>query len=500
MTTDETTPRKRSIGSRISRIVWDRDDKSEEERKFVRRLDLGLMTIACLGYFIKYLDQSNINNAYVSGMKEDLNIQGDEYNLLLTMFNIGYVVGQYPGTLLMVKVSPSIWLPCCEIFWTILVMLCTVVKNVKGLYALRFFIGLAEASSYPGMLWGPGMVAASWVNELSFSSALRLLELCSGNGYLQAAVHTGLNGVHGFSGWQWLFIIDGVISFPIAIAGFFMIPDVPERVNPRSRWYLRDQDVDMAQQRVKRFNRAPTKGLEFWDLINAFKSWVPWTFVVPYTCYVVGLGSYLYMNLWLKSTGRYSTSAVNLIPTGGYGLQIVMALIYSWTSDAMGKRWPVIAFGAILPLIGNIILATWPSSDSAKFAGFYLNFTIVGCGALTLSWANELTSYNAEYRAITIGFLNTMSYVFNAWVPNLIFPASKAPNYPSGYKVTSAFFGVFFLGTLANAYLSKHHWPAADHAGRQDDLSQKTQDEEARLPHSETSSIEKRNTDRVARK
>ena len=46
-------PVKRSLGSRISRIVWDRDDKPEHERKFVRYLDLHLFVIACLGYFIK---------------------------------------------------------------------------------------------------------------------------------------------------------------------------------------------------------------------------------------------------------------------------------------------------------------------------------------------------------------------------------------------------------------------------------------------------------------
>ncbi|KAK7032285.1 hypothetical protein VNI00_013244 [Paramarasmius palmivorus] len=472
-------PVKRSLANKISRFVWDRDDKSEEERKFVRRLDMGLMTIACLGYFIKYLDQTNISNAYVSGMKEDLDIKGDEYNLLLTMFTVGYVIGQYPGTLLMVKVKPSIWLPCCEIFWTVLVMCCTVAPNVQTLYALRFLIGLAEASAYPGMLW----VLGSWYgpSELGKRAVLFICSSSAGtmfSGYLQAGVHKSLQGVYGYTGWQWLFIVDGVISFPIAIAGFFMIPDMPERVNLRTKWYLRDQDIEMARARLVRFNRQPTKGFQWRDFIDAFRNWVPWTFFVPYTCFVVGLGSFAYMNLWLKSTGKYSTEEVNVIPTGGYGLQIVMALIYSWTSDAIGLRWPVIAFGAIVPFIGNIILSTWPASNAAKFAGFYLNFTVTGCGALTLSWANELTSYNAEHRAMTIGFLNTASYVFNAWIPNLIFPASKAPNYPSGYKVTTVFFAVFFLGTLLNAHLAKHYQPAIAYAKRQEELQQRGADEE----------------------
>lgn len=55
MSVVENVQEKRSLGSRISRIVWDRDEKPEHERKFVQWLDLHLFVIACLGYFIKYV-------------------------------------------------------------------------------------------------------------------------------------------------------------------------------------------------------------------------------------------------------------------------------------------------------------------------------------------------------------------------------------------------------------------------------------------------------------
>ncbi|EKV15709.1 hypothetical protein PDIG_13910 [Penicillium digitatum PHI26] len=54
------------------------------------------------------------------------------------------------------------------------------------------------------------------------------------SGYLMEAVYH-LGGRGGFKGWQWLFIIDGVISLPVAISGFFILPDVPEISDP---WYL----------------------------------------------------------------------------------------------------------------------------------------------------------------------------------------------------------------------------------------------------------------------
>lgn len=74
-------------------------------------------------------------------------------------------------------------------------------------------------------------------------------------------------------------------------------------------------------------------------------------------------------------------------------------------------------------------LAAWPPGNSAKFAGFFLNFTATSIGALMLAWVNELLSGSAEARAIMTGFLNTGAYAVNAWAPNLIFPASRAPHY-----------------------------------------------------------------------
>jgi MFS transporter, ACS family, pantothenate transporter len=76
--------------------VWDTLDKSPEERKFLFKLDAVLLTFASLGYFIKYLDQVNVSNAFVSGMKEDLNLYGNQLNYMQTLWTVGYVLGEIP--------------------------------------------------------------------------------------------------------------------------------------------------------------------------------------------------------------------------------------------------------------------------------------------------------------------------------------------------------------------------------------------------------------------
>lgn len=76
--------------------LWDTFDKSPEERRFLFKLDAVILTFASLGYFIKYLDQVNIANAYVSGMKEDLGLYGNQLNIMTTTWTVGYVIGEIP--------------------------------------------------------------------------------------------------------------------------------------------------------------------------------------------------------------------------------------------------------------------------------------------------------------------------------------------------------------------------------------------------------------------
>lgn len=89
--TVQTTPKKtwRSY-------FWDTFDKSPEERRFLFKLDAVILAFASLGYFIKYLDQVNISNAYVSGMKEDMGLYGNQLNIMTTCWTVGYVVGEIP--------------------------------------------------------------------------------------------------------------------------------------------------------------------------------------------------------------------------------------------------------------------------------------------------------------------------------------------------------------------------------------------------------------------
>lgn len=94
---------------------------------------------------IKWIDTSNITNAFVSGMKEDLNLYGNEYNYIVVSWTIGYIIGQLPSNFILTRVPAHIWIPFLELGWTIFTFALAGAKSYSALLGLRFVVGLFEA-------------------------------------------------------------------------------------------------------------------------------------------------------------------------------------------------------------------------------------------------------------------------------------------------------------------------------------------------------------------
>ncbi|KAK3937976.1 major facilitator superfamily domain-containing protein [Diplogelasinospora grovesii] len=409
--------------------LWDTLDKSPEERRFLFKLDAALLTFASLGYFIKYLDQININNAFVSGMKEDLKLFGNELNYIQTCWTVGYVIGEIPSNMLLTRVRPSIWIPACEVTWSVLTILLSKCSNVTQVYVLRFFIGLAESAFYPGMQY----IIGSWYrkDELAKRSCIFHASGAVGtmfSGYLMAAVYN-LGGVSGFKGWQWLFIIDTVISLPIAIAGFFLLPDLPEISRA---WYLSKDDIAMAQRRMALEGRANRAPYTIGKLKHIFSSWHIYALSALYIFFNNGNGatSQPAFQLWLKSEG-YSVTAINSYPTITAGITVITTLLYAWTSDSIfrGARWPPIVFSGFINIIVYSSLAAWDIPNGWRWACYLLAGFGGGISGLTFAWAHEICKDDNEERAIVTGSMNEMAYVVQAWLPLLIWQQVEAPQY-----------------------------------------------------------------------
>jgi len=313
------------------------------------------------------------------------------------------------------------------------------VKNVEQLYAIRFFQGIAEASTFVGTHY----ILGSWykTGELGKRSAIFT---CSGlvgslfSGILQAAVYQNLNGIAGRSGWRWLFIIDGVITLPIALYGFLIFPNVPATT---TAFYLTDEERLLASTRLNS-GKAKRKvqgahGRPTWGLMRRVLGKWRWygcslLFAVSGEC--ESFASNNLMGLWLKAIGGYTVEEINYYPCGVTAVGIVSTLICAtWTDSTRSRaRWPVLVWMSIAVIIASICIVVWSSPLGLKFFAYYLAGASYSGQATTYAWANQICADDDQERAVVLASMNMWNNVVNAWWPLIFYPATDAPKFRKG--------------------------------------------------------------------
>ncbi|KAK9368607.1 major facilitator superfamily domain-containing protein [Lipomyces kononenkoae] len=297
---------------RFLSVFWDSFGKDAETRKYLYKIDFFILIYVMLSYLIKSLDNTNINNAYVSGMQEDLALYGNQLNLFTTFFNMGYLTGSIPFQYVVSHFRPSVVVPSCELVWSALVMALASVQSAKSVYALRYLIGLVEAAAFPVFM----QVLGSWYTPEELGKRVAIFDMCANiaamfSGYLQAGLYSSFNGRAGLAGWRWLFIMDGVISFPIALLGFYCLPDFP--TNTRAHW-LTEKDKQLSVRRFAACGKKGPRKLTLRRLCSYVLSWRPYGCL----CFVCtasgGDAPTVSFSLWLKSLNM-SIEEINIIPT-----------------------------------------------------------------------------------------------------------------------------------------------------------------------------------------
>ncbi|KAI1956424.1 hypothetical protein LOZ58_006353 [Ophidiomyces ophidiicola] len=185
-----------------------RGDSRPGEAALLRKLDFFILSFCCLMYFANYLDRSNLANAYVSGMKEDLAFHGRQFNLINTIFTVGYILGQVPSNLALTYVPPRLFFPAMMLLWGGLTMVTAAVQSPQAIMAIRFFLGLAESSTFVGTHY----ILGSWYTEreLGKRSGIFTASGLAGTmfgGFIQTGINSSLHGARGLPGWRWLFIV-----------------------------------------------------------------------------------------------------------------------------------------------------------------------------------------------------------------------------------------------------------------------------------------------------
>ncbi|RSM02591.1 hypothetical protein CEP52_007904 [Fusarium oligoseptatum] len=409
-----------------------------KEIALVKKLDRWMMPMLWSMYWLNYLDRNAIALARLNDLEKDLNLKGTEYQTCVSILFVGYILAQIPSNMFLTRTRPSRYMGVMMMLWAVVSALTAVAKDFKGLLLTRFFLGLTEAPYYPGAVY---LLSIFYTRK---EVATRIAILYTGNilatafaGLIAAGIFYGMDDLAGIAGWKWLFILQGAVTFVIAVVGYFVLPDFPQ-----TTWWLTQEERDLAYNRMELDtvgNRGETstwKGLQqaakdpmhFHLAANGFKNFFPTV---------------------VKTLG-FNTTITLVLTCPPYLIAGASTILVSYSSGKFNERTWHITASKTVAVIGFAAAAA-----TLNTAGRYVCMVIFTIGtyavnSLILGWCGSVCGQTKEKKAVAISMVTMIMNISFIWTPYL-WPSSDEPRYAIAMSSSAA----FSIATAALAWLAK---------------------------------------------
>lgn len=441
---------------------WFDENDTPAERKLMWKIDILLTFYAFMAYWVKYLDQTNLNNAYVAGLKEGIGMEGNDLVNTQVIFNVGNIVFQIPFMYVLYGLPLNYVLPALDICWSILTICTSQVNHVSQLKAIRFFIGAFEAPSYLAyqylfgtFIFNPAMIARRSMFYY-FGQYLGVLT----SGLLSGAIVRTCQGLNGLDAWQWIFIIDGIISVVVGILGFYMLPGTPTDCYSI---FLTDDEIRLLRRKLKANHTAGRpqvnvlKSLFSWDMWKLiFTSWeiyvLSWWNMLCWNNSNGASGAYI---LWLNSLDRYGAGQLQDYSALTPGLGLLWLFLTCMYADLFHLRWQAIWFSQAFNITGNVLLAVWYIPERAKWFAWCMQYFGWAMAPVLYSWQNDICRRDAQKRAVILVFMNMLAQASTAWMAVIVWKTVEAPRFLKGYSFTATCAFCLCLWTLVVLWFYK---------------------------------------------
>ncbi|THW16397.1 MFS general substrate transporter [Aureobasidium pullulans] len=423
----------------------DFDFDPDEEKKLVRKIDCWLLPTIFLMYLLSYMDRTNIGNAKIAGMNEDLGLSSSQYSMALVVFFISYVFFEVPSNLILSKTKPSTFLPTIMLLWGVVTCCMAVIHDYKHLVALRFVVGVLEAGFAPGIL----LIISSWYKREEQSKRFAVYisgAVLSGafGGLLAGSITSNLDGTHGLEGWRWLFVVEGAATIGWAICSHFLLLDFPAQ--PCRRKFTEREQL-LAIKRLVLDNVSTTEGdtpriSSVKALVKAVSDWRTWIMVFGYMV-IVGSStlSYFYPTL-VQGLGYESTMAQYMvIPI--YAVSFVAVVASGIIFDRLHQyRGLAIAGWLTLSTVCSIIVCVVYNFTARYVLLIFMASGLWAANALGLSYASStFGDMEQETKGVALALVNALgnlAQIYGAY----LFPSDDSPKYLLGFGVISGMCGV----------------------------------------------------------
>ena len=203
---------------------------------------------------------------------------GNQYLTGLTLFFVGYILFEVPCNIVLKRTSPKFWLPTLTVIWGVVTTLQGIIHNLTGFFVIRFFLGIAEGGLFPGVIFYLGFFYLRGERQLRVSFFFSAAALAGAFGGVLAWAIAHMKGVAGLNGWQWIFILEGLLTVLIGVAAYFFISNYPE-----SSTFLSEGEKTVLAKRLALDNDAtPHEGFTWANVTLALKDPKVWLYCAAY--------------------------------------------------------------------------------------------------------------------------------------------------------------------------------------------------------------------------
>jgi len=369
-------------------------------RSCLKKVSWRLLPLLFGMYVIAYLDRANASFAKLQ-MKDALGFDEDVFGLGFGLFFVGYMLLEIPGALFVEHWSARKWFSRILITWGACSMGTALVTTKNEFYTARFLLGLAEAGFFPGVIvyythWFPREVRSRAMSAMLIGVPASL-----GFGAFASAPLLQLDWL-GLSGWQWVFIIEGMPAVLLGIAIPFLLTDKPKD----AKW-LTAEEREWLQRTLEAERQATLATGGAANLRDAIRHPAVWLLALG--IFFTNLGGYGVV-YWLATAvkgflGKVDDTEV-LLWTGPIFLMGIGGVVLSGWLSTRRSQWKQYCVAA--QVASGVFLALSAIPDQ-PWASRYACLLCVGFFAnswFTPYWSLPSLALTSSAAAASIGFIN----------------------------------------------------------------------------------------------
>ena len=376
-----------------------------------RKVAIRLIPLLFLCYIAAYLDRVNVGFAKLQ-MQQALEFSESVYGFGASIFFIGYFIFEIPSNVMLHRVGAGRWIARIMVTWAVLSAGMMFVNSAPSYYVMRFLLGVAEAGFFPGIIlyltyWFPAARRGRATSMFLTAIAVAGLVGSPVSGWILKA----LNGVNGWAGWQWLFLLEALPSLVLGVLAWFWLED---RVK-NAQWLTPEERALIARDIAAEESRKADG-----RLARVLADPQVWLAALVYFAIVSGLyGVTFWLPTIIKGLGVADPLQVGLVGAVPWAFGIAAMLLVARSADRRGEyRWHT-AVSCVVAALGLVASVAFHADLMLAMAGLTVGAMGIMC-ALPIFWSNPTALLGGTAAAMGIAFINSVGNLAGFAMPWLM--------------------------------------------------------------------------------